>query len=97
MLVDLDKQSDNASVRYQWSNRETYLADLWLTNDIAFYNYLVHLMKEPGSVSKKATELEGMMRELLLDELASDVSLQTDLMNASMERIKWVEIINNNR
>jgi hypothetical protein len=73
-----------------WSNYETWLVALWLDNDQASYNALEALRAESGSDYSKAERLEELVREMYEFE---PVGLVSDLVNASLGRVDWVEIV----
>ena len=79
-----------------WSNRETWLVSLWLTND----EHLYILLKEALSLNmadfEQADWLEDRLRDILDDQL-SDASLWSDLLSTAFYRIDWVEVIDNNQ
>lgn len=79
-----------------WSNRETWLASLWLTNDQASYGLLLRALKAADSDFGCAEWLEGCLRGQLEDE-AGDASMWSDLLSTAFCRINWVEVIKNNR
>jgi hypothetical protein len=78
-----------------WSNRETWLTDQWIKQDVAISNYFKDLIRKRMSVYKKARDLEEMMSELM--EISGfRIDLNLALLEAAIDRIKWVEIIKNN-
>jgi len=79
-----------------WSNRETWLASLWLTNDQASYNLLLEAQRAGDSDFARADWLERELREQLNEE-AGDASMWADLLNTAFYRINWVEVIENNQ
>ena len=78
-----------------WSSRETWLANLWINNDLALYNYLKSLVRSNRTLSGKASDLAWMMDEMVEDNTFSD-NLASDLLRAAYDRIRWVEIIQHN-
>lgn len=78
-----------------WSNRETWLANLWINNDLALHNYLKSLVHNNKTLSGKASDLAWMMDELVEENTFSD-NLASDLLRAAYDRIRWVEIIQHN-
>ncbi len=78
-----------------WSNRETWLADQWIKQDVAISNYFKDLIRKHMSVYKKARDLQEMMSELL-EVSGFRIDLNLALLEAAIDRIKWVEIIQNN-
>ena len=86
----------NDKTKYNgWTNYETWLANLWINNDLALCNHLKYLVRSSRSISGKASELAEMMQELLEDN-TFNVSLASDLLRAAMDRIRWSEIIQHN-
>jgi len=79
-----------------WSNRETWLASLWLTNDEFSYNVLTRAIKRHKTDFERADWLEQQVRRQL-DCEASDASLWSDLLSTAFARIDWVEVIEHNQ
>ena len=79
-----------------WSNYETWLANLWLTNDASSYALLREATSNDAwRTYDHADWLEMMLRYQLDDEI--DVPcLWQDLLRAAFGRIDWSEIIENN-
>jgi hypothetical protein len=73
-----------------WSNYETWLVALWLNNEQGSYDALEELKAGAGSDYDKAERLEELVRELYVFE---PTGLVADLMNASLGRVDWVEIV----
>lgn len=78
-----------------WSNRETWLASLWLNNDEANQSLLAEASKQPGEVCDKAEWLERQLVEAL-DELEGSPTLWTDLLRTAFNRVSWVEVVEKN-
>jgi len=78
-----------------WSNYETKLASLWLTNDQANYPVLTEALKIEGETIDKTNWLEQHLRWQLEDEI-SESSLWQDLLNCAFDCISWVEVIEKN-
>lgn len=86
---------DTATATYSgWSNRETWLASLWLTNDDGSY-VLNEVLREGESVFDKADALESRLRDQLDDE-AGEANMWCDLLTTAFNRINWVEVVENN-
>ena len=78
-----------------WSNYETWLANLWLTNDESSYALLREAMsKDAWRTYEQAAWLEMMLRYQLDNEI-DEPCLGQDLLRA-FGRINWSEIIENN-
>ncbi|MEO6761574.1 MAG: hypothetical protein ABI220_04345 [Candidatus Saccharimonadales bacterium] len=78
-----------------WSNRETWLASLWLSNDESSYSTLTDALRVEGEVFDQADWLEQQLRQQLDCEL-DQASLWQDLLQTAFSRINWVEVIEKN-
>ena len=92
-----EMQSQTLTTEYNgWSNYETWLANLWLTNDESNYALLQEaLSKDMWRTYEQAEWLEMMLRYELDDEI-DEPCLWRDLLRAAFGRINWSEIIENN-
>lgn len=91
-------QSQTVTAEYNgWSNYESWLANLWLTNDESSYQLLLEALNQDSLRDyEKAEWLEMMLRYQLDDEI-DEPSLWQDLLRAAFGRIDWCEIIANNQ
>ena len=80
-----------------WSNRETWLANLWLTNEESLYSQL--------RAAKKLEEHEAIQAEWLAERVYEqldwyledeDASLWVDMLRTAFNRVNWCEVIENN-
>ena len=80
-----------------WSNRETWLASLWLTNDESLYSQLC--------AAKKLEESEAIQAEWLAERVYEqldwytedqDASLWVDMLRTAFNRVDWCEVVNKN-
>jgi len=78
-----------------WSNRETWLASLWLNNDEVSYDLLQQAQSAGDSNFARADWLESSLRDQL-ENIAGDASLWCDLLNTAFHNVNWVEVIENN-
>jgi hypothetical protein len=79
-----------------WSNRETWLASLWINNDTQSQSVLIEAYKAAATPYGQAEWL----KDRLLDQLQSEfdsASLWTDLVNTAFHAINWLEVIENNQ
>ena len=75
-----------------WSNRETWLVNLWLTNDEASSSLLEDACRKDGSEYDKAEWLETVVRESY-ERQYQQGSLWADLMGTALNRVNWYELV----
>ena len=76
-----------------WTNRETWIVNLWLTNDECYYEELQAIIKNFDS-EEQAEELEQYVHWIIdVDE----ASMMTDLLSTSLGRVNWHEITRANQ
>jgi hypothetical protein len=81
-----------------WSNRETWLASLWLTNDEPSYRLLLRAMKAGRTDIVCSEWLAERVHEQLNWYLGSqEASIWSDMLCTAFDRVDWVEVIENNR
>lgn len=90
----LDLQTKQST--YQgWSNKETWLASLWLNNDEGSYSVLKQAYSPDIEVWERAEWLESKLYNQLECEVG-EASLWCDLLSTAFYRINWVEVIEKN-
>ena len=77
-----------------WSNRETWLAGLWLNNDQDSHQVLLDARHQGDELFDQADWLEQELREQL-DCTLEQADLWRDLLATAFNRINWVEVIEN--
>ncbi len=89
-----------------WSNYETWVVNLWLGNDEVSYNKCQSLAQRCFAeavadqvLSRKERacyQLANELKEMIEDgsPLASEASVYSDLLNASISEVNWKEIAN---
>lgn len=82
-MSDLDVRTYNG-----WRNRETWLVNVWLSNDEISYNYFRSILKQ-GDSRSSAKDISGYFEELLED---SSISLWSDLLREALSKVDWLEI-----
>lgn len=78
-----------------WSNRETWVMNLWLANDETYCDEVRRIIKTCDEY-EQAEQLELLIRDELEGSL-EESGLLGDLLTASLGRVSWQEIIDNNR
>ena len=76
-----------------WSNRETWMVNLWLTNDECYYEELCSIIKN-FDTCEQPEEIEQYVHWIIdIDE----ASMTSDLLSTSLGRVNWYEIAESNR
>lgn len=75
-----------------WSNRETWLGNLWLSNDEGLYELFCRAVRENNTISETAMYIEEELREQLEEEIGV-ASIWQDLLGTAFDRIQWEEIV----
>ena len=86
---------NNISTYNGWSNRETWLASLWLNNDPNSYSLLSEALELDTSDFKKAEWLKNQI-EVEMYDLPLEASLWCDLLGTALTRVDWREVIEKN-
>lgn len=73
-----------------WSNRETWMVNLWLTNEECYYHELCAILKNFESTDEQAEELEAYVRFIVGADESSGMT--TDLLTTSLGRVDWLVI-----
>ena len=78
-----------------WSNYETWAANLWITGDQYKYQAMQRIIEAFDVPREQAEALE----QYVVSDCAypGGASMWTDLLQAAVERINWLEIVRNNR
>lgn len=76
-----------------WTNHETWLAHLWLTNDCGT-SELVHELVADNDVDdgSAAQALKDWTNEALVGPFQTESGLASDLLTGAFEAINWHEI-----
>ena len=75
-----------------FKNRETLVANLWLSNDTRSYNLLQRALKLPETKYRKATWLETLVNREV-HTLGLDIGLYSELLSTALSNVSWLELI----
>lgn len=73
-----------------WANYETWCVNLWLTNDEGLYNDVRELVRRSKGTNSAAEAIKAYVEEF--NPLADQATVFSDLMNAALSEVDWVEI-----
>lgn len=74
-----------------WKNRETWAANLWLTNDEASYQEVEEIIRRADSQYDAAQALKDMVEDA--NPLQGKASLFSDLLTGALSEVDWLEVI----
>ena len=77
-----------------WTNRETWVVNLWFTNDECYYQELCSIIKSFDTTDEQAEEIE-QYAHWIID--VNEASMTTDLLSTSLGRVDWHEIARANQ
>ena len=78
-----------------WTNRETWVVNLWLTNEVCYYHQLCEIIKNFDTVAEQAEELESYVRFVL--DVDESIGMNGDLLSTALGRVNWYEIADSNQ
>lgn len=83
-------QSSTVTAEYNgWCNRETWVVNLWLTNEECYYHELCSIIKNFDTTDEQAEEIEQYVRFITDSE---QIGIAGDLLATSLGRVSWHEI-----
>ena len=77
---------------FGWSNRETWLASLWLSNTLEFYEMMIGVVADDCCIQLQANRLKARLIEQV-DELGIDAGFWRDLRRCDLDRVNWQEVV----
>lgn len=79
-----------------WTNRETWMVNLWLTNEEYSYELLQRIIKAFDSVNEQVRELESLVRNDAACR-GGESTMWSDLLGVGLCRVNWCEIVESNK
>ena len=76
-----------------WTNRETWMVNLWLTNDESCYEALYSILKDFDHYDQPYDIQQYI--HWIIDTV--DTTMTSDLLETCLRRLNWQEIAENNR
>lgn len=78
-----------------WSNYETWLINLWLTNEEPYYYEMQRILSTFTGVRDQADALKEFMQQQHEEQEVSGV--WSDIISSTLWKVNWHEIAENNR
>ena len=93
--MNVSEATQTVATEYNgWSNRETWIVNLWMTGDQSYYEQLCEIISSRDSVDNQTEALKGWIRFEYDGEYSS---LWADLINNSLAEVDWYEIVEKNQ
>ena len=77
-----------------WSNRETWIINLWMTGDHVYYEQPCEIISSHNNLDDQAEALEDWIR---FEYDGKYSSIWADLINNSLAEVDWYEIVKMNQ
>ena len=95
-MTDVAQATQTVTTEYNgWTNRETWIMNLWLTNDRCHYDELCDILKQFELIDEQAEQLERYVR--YITDVDYVVGMTGDLLSAAISRVDWHEIASANQ
>jgi aromatic ring hydroxylase len=93
--MNVAETAQTVAIEYNgWSNYETWVVNLWITNTQQYCEELCRIVSSKDDLRDKAEALEDWLRFEYDGEYSS---LWADLINNSLAEVNWYEIIEKNQ
>ena len=75
-----------------WTNRETWLVHLWLSNDAGAYASCREIARESASDAGAGSRIWEEWVDAAIESAGPSNGMVCDLINAALARVNWPEI-----
>lgn len=95
-MTSVALESQTVATEYNgWTNRETWLTNLWLNNDMGSYEQLQEICRKDCEVWEKAEELETQFQDQL-EDMYDYPTFWSDIIGTALDRVDWYRIVEAN-
>ena len=95
-MTSVALESQTEAIGYNgWTNRETWLVNLWLSNDMESYDFLQDIRKKDCEAWEKVEELEAHFQDQL-EDMYEVSSFWSDILGTALDRVDWYRVIEAN-
>ena len=91
-MTEINLYVDGPETYNGWTNRETWLTNLWLTNEPETERKLRQIS---GKLANRQDRAQVLAVYVTAMAPLDDPSLYTDLIQGALDRVDWAEIIEN--
>ena len=89
-------ESSTVTTEYnEWSNRETWLVNLWLSNGMGSYEFLQDICRKDCETWEKVEALEAHFQHQL-EEMYDQPTFWSDILGTALDRVDWHRVIEAN-
>lgn len=86
----MNHAAHNVQTYNGWTNYETWVVNLWLTNDRSTYDFVEELLLQHPQDYEAAKVLKDFVEEI--NPLQEDANMFSDLLRSAIGEINWLEI-----
>ena len=79
-----------------WTNRETWLINLWINNDPYLQDELLYIIGCGEGIYLKVQQLKDLVDNIAFDHMDQSSGMSADLINTAIARANLTEIIESN-
>jgi len=73
-----------------WSNYESWLVGLWLSNDQSSFDWCRHIVRHSKDLYAAGDEMKDFVDEL--NPLRDQATIFSDLLNAALSEVDWKDV-----